>query len=203
MCKLYKNIEDPKSQSQLVIGTENQEIMILEPSGMNVMKTIKLKAVPVFLTAIGSYEVDYKIYIACRNGYTYQIKSGKLSTSFQVHIESKPIGMIKLDKTLVIAAMNRNIYSFYNKGRINFTKLMPAEITDICKLEVRRAQNMQCILVALKNGEIRMFNDKYHIDTITIGENIYGMKYGIYGREEGCLLINTASGGLQAKYLER
>lgn len=48
-----------------------------------------------------------------------------------------------------------------------------------------------------------MFNDKYHIDTITIGENIYGMKYGIYGREEGCLLINTASGGLQAKYLER
>ena len=50
--------------------------------------------------------------------------------------------MIKLDKTIVIAAMNRNIYSFYNKGRINFTKLMPAEITDICKLEVRRAQNM-------------------------------------------------------------
>ena len=40
MGKLYKNIEDPKSQSLLVIGTENQEIMILEPSGMGVQKSI-------------------------------------------------------------------------------------------------------------------------------------------------------------------
>ena len=80
---------------------------------------------------------------------------------------------------------------------------MPAEITDICKLEVRRAENMQCILVALKTGEIRMFNDKYHIDTINVGETIYGMTFGIFGREEGCLLINTASGALQAKIIQR
>ena len=122
MSKVYKNIEDPKSQSLLVIGTENKEIMILEPSGMGVQKSIQLKAVPVFIVTVGSYEVEYKIFVACRNGYTYQIKSGKTSTSFNVHIESKPIGMLKLDKTIVIAAMNRNIYSFYNKGRINFTK---------------------------------------------------------------------------------
>lgn len=122
MGKLYKNIEDSKSQSLLLLGTENQQIMILEPSGMAILKTFDLKAVPVFITTQGSFEVDYKIFIACRNGYTYQIKSGKISGSFKVHIESKPVGMVKLDKTLVIAAMNRNIYSFYNKGRINFTK---------------------------------------------------------------------------------
>ncbi len=40
MSKVYKNIEDPKSQSLLVIGTENKEIMILEPSGMGVQKSI-------------------------------------------------------------------------------------------------------------------------------------------------------------------
>lgn len=89
---------------------------------MAIQKTFELKGVPVFILCIGSFEVDYKIFVACRNGYTYQIKSGKISSSFKVHIESKPIGMVKLDKTLVIAAMNRNIYSFYNKGRINFTK---------------------------------------------------------------------------------
>ena len=82
MTKLYKNIEDPKSQSLIVIGTENQEIHILDQSGMGIAKTIELKAVPVFITATGSFEVDYKIFIACRNGYTYQIKSGKLSSSF-------------------------------------------------------------------------------------------------------------------------
>ena len=55
---------------------------------------------------------------------------------------------------------------------------MPYEITDICKLEVRKAQNTQCILVALKNGEIRLYNDKYHIDTIQNGESINGFKFG-------------------------
>jgi|TARA_B110000285_G_scaffold233574_1_gene307802 hypothetical protein len=48
-----------------------------------------------------------------------------------------------------------------------------------------------------------MFNDKYHIDTINVGETIYGMTFGIFGREEGCLLINTASGALQAKIIQR
>lgn len=86
----------------------------------------------------GCFDVDYKIFVACRNGCTYQIKNGKVSESFQVHIESKPTGMLKLDKTLVISGMNQNLYSFYNKGRINFIKAMPSEITDICKLEVRK-----------------------------------------------------------------
>lgn len=48
-----------------------------------------------------------------------------------------------------------------------------------------------------------MFNDKFHIDTISLGEPIYGLKYGVFGREEGCLLINTASGGLHTKIIQR
>lgn len=80
---------------------------------------------------------------------------------------------------------------------------MPAEITDITKLEVRKTQNIQCVLVSLKNGEIRMYNDKYHIDTIAVGETVYGLRFGTFGREEGCLLINTASGGLQTKIIQR
>lgn len=170
---------------------------------MAISKQVKLKSVPVFMATQGCFEVDYKIFVACRNGCTYQIKNGNVSNSFKVHIESKPTGLVKLDKTLVIAGMNQNLYSFYNKGRLNFTKAMPAEITDICKLEVRKQTSTQCILVALKTGEIRMFNDKYHIDTITVGETINAMKFGTFGREEGCLVINTASGGLQAKVLQR
>ena len=99
--------------------------------------------------------------------------------------------------------MNQNIYSFFNKGRLNFCKQMPSEITNICKLEIRKQRSTQCILVALKNGEIRMFNDKYHIDTIVIGDTINAMIFGMYGKEEGCLIINTAKGGLLAKVLSR
>jgi hypothetical protein len=78
---------------------------------------------------------------------------------------------------------------------------MPYEITDICKLNVRKAQNIQCILVALKSGEVRLFNDKYHIDTIIFGEAINGIKFGVYGREEGYFIVNTASGGLHTKII--
>ena len=62
---------------------------------------------------------------------------------------------------------------------------------------------MQMVLVALKSGEINMFNDKHHIDTIVVGEPIHGIRFGIFGREEGCLLINTMSGGLHCKILTR
>ena len=80
---------------------------------------------------------------------------------------------------------------------------MPSEITDICKVEVRKQTSIQCILVALKNGEIRLFNDKFHIDTIVIGETINAIRFGNFGREENCLVVNTGSGGLHAKVLNR
>ena len=117
MAKINKAIEDEKTQGLLVVGTENKEILVLDKTGMDIQKSIKLPAVGVFMITQGSYDVDYKIFIACRNGFTYQIKNGKISSSFQVHIESKPTGLVKLDKTIVISGMNQNLYSFYNKGR--------------------------------------------------------------------------------------
>ena len=42
MTKIFKSIEDERSQSLLVLGNENQEILILDKSGMGVSKNIKL-----------------------------------------------------------------------------------------------------------------------------------------------------------------
>eukprot|EP00356_Strombidium_inclinatum_P009479 CAMPEP_0170499046 /NCGR_PEP_ID=MMETSP0208-20121228/29870_1 /TAXON_ID=197538 /ORGANISM="Strombidium inclinatum, Strain S3" /LENGTH=206 /DNA_ID=CAMNT_0010776429 /DNA_START=1251 /DNA_END=1867 /DNA_ORIENTATION=+ len=36
-----------------------------------------------------------------------------------------------------------------------------------------------------------------------MGETILGMKYGVFGREEGCLIINTSSGGIHTKIIRR
>lgn len=117
-----KNIEDEKSAHIVLVGTENRELIILDKNGMSIIKTIKLEGIPVYMVTTGTYEVDYKVFIACRNGFTYLVKNGKISTSFDVHIESRPLGLVKLEKTIVMGAMNKNIYSFYNKGRLNFTK---------------------------------------------------------------------------------
>lgn len=99
--------------------------------------------------------------------------------------------------------MNQYLYSFFNKGRLNFAKQMPCEITDLCAVNVRRAQNSESTMVALKNGEVRMYVDKYLIHVIKMDEPINGIKFGVFGREEGFLMMNTATGGLCAKVLQR
>jgi len=133
---------------------------------MSIEETVFLDSIPVFIVTTGTFDMELKIYIACRNGYVYLFKNGKISSSFNVRIESKPLGLVKLDKTIILAGMNKNLYSFYNKGRLNFIKTLPAEITDIQKMEIKQSKNIQCVLVALKTGDIMMFNDKHHIDTI-------------------------------------
>jgi Bardet-Biedl syndrome 1 protein len=62
---------------------------------------------------------------------------------------------------------------------------------------------IQAVLVALNNGEVRVYNDKYFITTIKIDAIVTGMQFGVFGREEGCLIMNFKSGGLCAKILQR
>ena len=131
MHKIPKDVDDEKSQQIILVGTESSQLLILDKSGMSINETVYLDSIPVFMASTGTMVLDLKIYIACRNGYVYLYKSGKISSSFNVRIESKPLGLLKLDKTVVLAGMNKNLYSFYNKGRLNFIKTMPAEITDI------------------------------------------------------------------------
>jgi Bardet-Biedl syndrome 1 protein len=57
------------------------------------------------------------------------------------------------------------------------------------------------VIVALKNGEIRMYNGKTLVDILKTDDQCNGILFGIFGREEGCLVVNTKSGGLLAKII--
>ena len=108
--------------------------------------------------------------------------------------------------------MNNTINSFYAKGKKNFTLYMPAPITNMEKMIMTRSKNVKCLLVGLNNGEVRLYSDKYLITTINNDvsiSNITGkdittaMKFGVYGREEGSLIMNFKSGGICVKILGR
>ena len=45
------------------------------------------------------------------------------------------------------------------------------------------------LLVALANGEIRIYNGKHLVHTLETKESIMGMCFGTFGREEGSLCI--------------
>ena len=59
------------------------------------------------------------------------------------------------------------------------------------------------MIVALKDGTIRTYNEKTLVDTTDSNVSINGIIFGIYGREEGSLVINHAGGGMNAKILHR
>ena len=48
-----------------------------------------------------------------------------------------------------------------------------------------------------------MFNQKSLVDTLQTNDQCNGILSGVFGREEGCLVINTKSGGLLAKIIQR
>jgi Bardet-Biedl syndrome 1 protein len=108
---------------------------------MGIKKTLPLKSVPVLIDTHGQYDVEYRIYVACRDGKIYFFKNGVIQ-DFQYSIESKPVGMVRLDKTIMIAGMNSVLYSFYLKGKKNFSQIMPAQITNICKMELKRTHTI-------------------------------------------------------------
>ena len=73
---------------------------------------------------------------------------------------------------------------------------MPSEICTITKMENNRAASRNNVLVALKNGMIRLFNEKNLINEMMTEDTCNGIIYGVFGREDGCLVINHQSGGM-------
>jgi Bardet-Biedl syndrome 1 protein len=108
-----------------------------------------------------------------------------------------------MDKTILVAGMDNTIQSFYLKGKKNFSVQMPSEILALQRMDTNRAERAQNILIALKSGEIRIYNGKNIIDKLQTDDICCGMIFGVFGREEGCLVVNMKGGGLQAKILQR
>ena len=140
-------------------------MIILDPSGIKEKKRVILPSVPVFITSQGQLDVDHRILACCRDGKVYIVKGGEVQAN-SYDIESKPVGVVQLDKSIIIAGMNKMIHSFYSKGKKNFSIYLPCPISCIAPMEMTRTKSVKCVLVALNNGEVRMYNGKTLISVI-------------------------------------
>ena len=57
--------------------------------------------------------------------------------------------------------------------------------------------------VSLRSGEVLIYIDKNLLHVIPMDDPINGIKFGVYGREEGFLIMNSNSGGIFARVLAR
>jgi len=199
---LKQNMDEPTAVSMLVIGTENRMVYILEASALNLAAKVKLDAVPSFISVLGLYDVEYRITVACRDGNIYTIKNGQVLSNV-IELETQPVGLVRFDKNIYVGCMDNVIHCFHFKGKKNHSIYLPSPISCMNLLQITKSRVAKALVVALSNGEIRLYNGKHLITTIPTHDVVTGMKLGTFGREEGSMVLSFKSGALMVKILQR
>lgn len=187
--------------SQLIIGTESGYLYVLNTLGTDVVLKLQLPAVPVCMAAIGAFEKDYRIVVACRNGNVYTVKKNKIIGNV-IECETQPLSLCIVEKNIIVACMDNVVHSYHFKGKKNYTLYLPSHVTNIAPMRLR-TKNIEVVLVALSNGEVRIYNKRQLVNSLKTDAVVTGMHFGPYGREENALVIAFKSGGLVIKMLQR
>mmetsp|Transcript_36995 Transcript_36995/g.44743 ORF Transcript_36995/g.44743 Transcript_36995/m.44743 type:complete len:613 (+) Transcript_36995:397-2235(+) len=199
---IKKNMEDNDAVSCLVIGTEAQQMIILDPTGTSVSVKVKIPSVPVFLAVNGLLDVEYRIVIAARDGNLYTVKNAEL-TGMVIELESQPCGLVRTHKSIIVGCMNNVIHSFHIKGKKNYSIYLPTSIVTMELLSVQRSRMVKALLVALANGEVRVYNEKHLVSSHQTNDMVMSMRFGRFGREDNTMVLTHSSGSLTFKILPR
>ena len=84
--------------------------------------------------------------------------------------------------------MDNIIQCFHLKGKKQSSIFFDCPISCMTQME-NPMTKLKYLLVALKNGEIRIYNNKFLVHTLELKQEIQGMVFGTYGREDGSLCI--------------
>merc|ERR1719382_1989672 len=99
--------------------------------------------------------------------------------------------------------MDQVLHCFHFKGKKNHSIHLPNPISCMALLQITKARVAKALVVALNNGEVRLYNGKHLITTIKTNDVVTGMKLGTFGREEGSMVLSFKSGALMVKILQR
>jgi Bardet-Biedl syndrome 1 protein len=202
MTSINKNMDDKDAVSCLVFATEAAVVYVLDPQGTSIVQQVEIPGIPVEIVANGLFDVEYRFVVTCRNGSVYTIKNGELLKSV-IELESPPCGLINLEKNIVIATTNRKVTSYHLKGKKNWTINLSDDIVAIETFFLRRTKDTKGVLIALKNGDVHLYNEKTKVCSVNIQGLITGMLFGQYGREDASLVLVQKSGALTLKILKR
>jgi len=202
MTVINKDKEEVGSVGCLVIGVENKRVLILDSNGASISKKIQLPATPFMLATMGLLDVEYRVFVACRNSSIYTIKNGELTGTI-IDTESFPCAMVRVDKSLLVGTMANMMHSYHVKGKKQFSVIMPCPITNLCAMNIETQRSGKSVLVALANGEVRVYSNKVLLNKMQVNDVVTCMIFGKYGREENTLIMTLKSGSIAIKMLPR
>ncbi|XP_040112316.1 Bardet-Biedl syndrome 1 protein isoform X2 [Oryx dammah] len=202
MTTLKKNLADEDAVSCLVLGTENKELLVLDPEAFTILAKMSLPSVPVFLEVSGQFDVEFRLAAACRNGSIYILRRDSKRPKYCIELSAQPVGLVRVHKVLVVGSNQDSLHGFTYKGKRLWTVQMPAAILAMNRLE-QRSRGLQAVMAALANGEVRIYHDKVLLNVIRTPEAVTSLCFGRYGREDNTLIMTTLGGGLIIKILKR
>ncbi|XP_013780434.1 Bardet-Biedl syndrome 1 protein homolog, partial [Limulus polyphemus] len=199
---MKKSMAEDDAVSCLVLGTENKDVYVLEPDAFTILAAMTVPSVPAFLNVTGLFDVEYRIIVACRDGILYTLKRGFKTGRLCVELLSQPVGLLRVKNTVVVGCMDQTLSCFSMKGRNLWTIKLESSIVAMETIDITYL-GIQLIVIALSNGLIQLYQDKYLVDVVPAEDVVTGIKFGRYGREENTLIMTTRGGGLIIKILKR
>ena len=190
------NTNDINTNSYLVIGTENCSIYIIDYTKKKPLSDIKLPEVPFLIQCQGGYNSEHTILVGDRGCTVYVIKKDIITN--KCIIPQPLVSLIITPKNFYVGTISNNYISYNFTGDKIFSIIQPAVITCM-EFYYRKIEDLPIVIIALKNQEVRFYNNKILLIVMKVHDNIFGMKFGRYATVDDCLVLFTYSGSLIVK----
>ncbi|KAM4623579.1 BBSome complex member BBS1 isoform 2-T2 [Polymixia lowei] len=199
---LKKSTADEDGVSCLVIGTESNDIYILDPEAFTILSKMSLPSTPTMMDVTGQFDVEFRITVACRNGIIYILRRESSKPKYCIELSSHPVGLVRMGKNVVVGCAEESLQGFTQKGKKLWTASLPAPITAMAAMDLP-TRGFQAVLVGLANCEVHLYRDKNLLSIVKTPDVVTSICFGRYGREDGTMIMTTKGGGLIVKILKR
>ncbi|EDW73429.1 uncharacterized protein Dwil_GK16651 [Drosophila willistoni] len=208
MCCLKRISSDANPPSHLVLATDLGDVYILEPQGFNLIYQGKVcsyeTAVPSLISVQGTYETDFSIVVATRNGGVYLLRKSQNEGQELLKLNTPLTGLLLLpvDQTIVLSCMDNRFLCYSKRGKL----LYQVELEDlpVCILPLSMTHlGVTLVAIALKGGPVKFYLQRYLVDELHANETVDAMLYGRMGMEDHVLTLITQTGDIQIKILRR
>ncbi|XP_026329865.1 Bardet-Biedl syndrome 1 protein [Hyposmocoma kahamanoa] len=198
---------DRYSISSLVIGSEDGEVIILDPqtfTSISQAKVCIVKKTPHQMIATGLYNVDYRITIATREKSVCLLKrewpEGRILFNTDDHIIA--IEVIPTDNSVMVICADHTLASYSKKGKKHWSLVLEHRPVSMTLMPIMHL-GVTLVAVGLASGHVDLYDAKSRRDGLFVRDIASVMKFGQLGQEEHVFIIVTASGTLMLKILKR
>lgn len=214
MTAIPRDSHEPRAQSQLVVGTEAGDILVLSAAGTTVESRFTLPggAKPVSIHGTGLWNVDSRLVVRTREGTIRSIRNQRMTST--ILRAGVPITCcVAMESAIVAATMDGRLSCWHPKGKALWNDDPPSPVVCMCKVADPHASR-EVVAVALADGDVRLYAGGVVLHSTGAtdvegsadpdsGSAATAMVFGSFGGEKRCLVTAHELGSVRVRVLPR